>query len=142
MPSSLPRWTRTSASIGFLPCLHRPSPHIGRVGIHTFTFEACSRFTRVTACRFAAHPKWTSFPRASAGRSPYPTVQVATELNRQLLGRNFHPLAPYTLVAHQYVVSKEKDRSPILELLPFNFYLFKLITQHITQVHSSSINFL
>jgi hypothetical protein len=104
MPSSLPRWTRTSASIGFLPCLHRPSPHIGRVGIHTFTFEACSRFTRVTACRFAAHPKWTSFPRASAGRSPYPTVQVATELNRQLLGRNFHPLAPYTLVAHQYVV--------------------------------------
>jgi hypothetical protein len=74
MPSSLPRWTRTSASIGFLPCLHRPSPHIGRVGIHTFTFEACSRFTHVTACRFAAHPKWTFVPRASAGRSPYPTV--------------------------------------------------------------------
>jgi hypothetical protein len=39
----------------FLPCLLRPSPNIGRVGVHYFTFEACSRFTRVTACRFAAN---------------------------------------------------------------------------------------
>jgi hypothetical protein len=54
MPSSLPRWARTSASTGFLPCLQRPSPNIGRVGVHNFTFEACARFTRVTACRFAA----------------------------------------------------------------------------------------
>jgi len=40
--------------IGFFPVLLRPSPNIGRVGFHIFTFEACSRFTRVTACRFAA----------------------------------------------------------------------------------------
>gem|GEM_PF-4042220 len=40
--------------IGFFPVLLRPSPNIGRVGVHIFTFEACSRFTRVTACRFAA----------------------------------------------------------------------------------------
>ena len=57
MPSSLPRWTRTSASIGSFPVLLRPSPNIGRVGVHNFTFEACSRFTRVTACRFAANLK-------------------------------------------------------------------------------------
>ena len=54
MPSSLPRWTRSSASIGSFLVLLRPSPNIGRVGIHIFTFEACSRFTHVTACRFAA----------------------------------------------------------------------------------------
>jgi len=55
VPSSLPRWTRTSASIGFFLILLRPSPYLGRVGIHNFTFEACSRFTHVTACRFAAN---------------------------------------------------------------------------------------
>ena len=57
MPSSIPRWTRTSASIGSFLILLRPSPNIGRVGVHYFTFEACSRFTRVTACRFAANLK-------------------------------------------------------------------------------------
>ena len=46
----------------------------------------------------------TSVPRASAGRSPYPTVWVATGMNRQCPGRNFHPLASCALVAHQYVM--------------------------------------
>jgi hypothetical protein len=32
-----------------------PSPLSGRVGVHITTFEACSSFTRVTACR-VAHP--------------------------------------------------------------------------------------
>ena len=57
MPSSLPRWIRTSAHIGCFLVPHRPSPYLGRVGIHNFPFEACSRFTRVTACRFAAYLK-------------------------------------------------------------------------------------
>src|SRR6266851_2973695 len=35
----------------------RPSPVNRRVGIHDFTFEACSSFTRVTACRIARPPK-------------------------------------------------------------------------------------
>lgn len=34
-----------------------PSPVNRRVGIHDFTFEACSSFTRVTACRIACPPK-------------------------------------------------------------------------------------
>jgi len=46
----------------------------------------------------------TSVPRASAGRSPCPTVWVAAGMNRQFPGRIFHPLASWTLVAHQYVV--------------------------------------
>ena len=54
MPSSLPRWTRSSVSVGFFLALLRPSPNLGRVGVHNCTFEACSRFTHVTACRFAA----------------------------------------------------------------------------------------
>ena len=35
----------------------RPSPVNWRVGIHNFTFEACSGFTRVTACKLAARPQ-------------------------------------------------------------------------------------
>jgi hypothetical protein len=35
----------------------RPSPVNRRVGIHDFTFEACSSFTRVTACSIACPPK-------------------------------------------------------------------------------------
>src|SRR5207302_6415566 len=37
--------------------LVQPSPVNRRVGIHIFTFEACSSFTRVTACRIACPPK-------------------------------------------------------------------------------------
>ena len=54
MLSSLPRWIRVGACDGFFPTSLRPSPNLGRVGIHDFTFEACSRFTRVTACQVAA----------------------------------------------------------------------------------------
>jgi hypothetical protein len=105
VPSSLPRWIRSGASVGCFPVLRRPSPYIGRVGFHLFTFEAYSRFTHVTARRFAAHLQWTSVPEASAERSPCPSVRVATELYRQLLVRNFHPLALYTIVAHQHIVA-------------------------------------
>src|SRR5580704_10436353 len=35
----------------------RPSPVNRRVGVHDFTFEACSSFTRVTACKVACPPK-------------------------------------------------------------------------------------
>ena len=38
----------------------QPSPLSGRVGIHITTFEACSSFTRVTACR-VAHPPYVGF---------------------------------------------------------------------------------
>ena len=42
-------------SVSFL--FARPSPVNRRVGIHNFTFEACSSFTRVTACKIARPPK-------------------------------------------------------------------------------------
>ena len=64
VPSSFPRWTQTSAYVGYFPVLLWPSPYIGWVGVHNFPFEACSRFTHVTARRFAARPRWTSLPGA------------------------------------------------------------------------------
>ena len=41
----------------------RPSPVNGRVGIHNFTFEAFSSFTRVTACWVARPPKRRTLSR-------------------------------------------------------------------------------
>src|SRR6266700_5259092 len=38
----------------------QPSPFLRRVGVHTFTFEACSSFTRITACQ-VAHPPFVGF---------------------------------------------------------------------------------
>ena len=38
----------------------QPSPFLRRVGAHIFTFEACSSFTRVTAC-LVAHPPFVGF---------------------------------------------------------------------------------
>ena len=42
-----------------------------------------------------------------AGRSPYPAAWVATGMNRQFPGRDFHPLAICALVAHLCVVVVE-----------------------------------
>jgi hypothetical protein len=55
-------------SVSSLPV--QPSPFNRRVGVHDFTFEACSSFTHVAACLLAAHPRWTSVPRLRPGRLP------------------------------------------------------------------------
>ena len=56
MLRSLPRRIeQVRLSISSLSVL--PSPVNRRVGIHDFTFEACSSFTRVTACKIARPPK-------------------------------------------------------------------------------------
>src|SRR5262249_25316801 len=44
MPSPIPRWTGTGASVGCFPIPRGPSPFLRRVGVHHFTFEACSGF--------------------------------------------------------------------------------------------------
>ena len=48
----------------------RPSPLFGRVGIHTFTFQACSGFTRVTARRIARPPEAAFVAGLRPGRLP------------------------------------------------------------------------
>jgi hypothetical protein len=50
----------------------------------TFTFEACSGFTRVTACKVAARPTADSCPEASTRPVTRPDRSVATMSYRQL----------------------------------------------------------
>ena len=58
MPSSLPRWTTSSASIGFfLVCFGLPRILGGSASTTLLSRPACSRFTHITACRFAANLK-------------------------------------------------------------------------------------
>jgi hypothetical protein len=54
-----------------------PSPLFRRVGIHNFTFEACSGFTHVTACKVAQPPKVAFVTRLRP--DPFP-VRVACQL--------------------------------------------------------------
>jgi hypothetical protein len=66
VPCPLPRWTETGASVGCFPAPLGPSPLFRRVGVHDFTFEACSDFTHVTACRIAQPPNGGLCHEASA----------------------------------------------------------------------------
>src|SRR5580700_7567708 len=62
----------------FLPCPRGLPRFYRRVGIHDFTFEACSSFTRVTACKIACPPKGG---RLSRGFDPasYPTEPLGSD---------------------------------------------------------------
>ena len=78
MPCSIPPWTgsgaRWLASCAFprefLPCPCSPSPVPWRVGVHITTFEACSSFTRVTACKVAHLPYIGFIARLRPSRLP------------------------------------------------------------------------
>ena len=52
MPCPLPRRTEP-LQVSVASRLVRPSPYLRRVGVHDFTFEACSGLLRVTACQLA-----------------------------------------------------------------------------------------
>ena len=56
MPCHLPRWTEP-VLVSVTSRLVLPSPFPWRVGFHNFTFEACSSFTHITACRVLAHKR-------------------------------------------------------------------------------------
>jgi hypothetical protein len=69
MLRSLPRRIeQVHLSIASLSVL--PSPVNRRVGIHDFTFEACSSFTRVTAYQFARPPYVGFVTRLRSDQSP------------------------------------------------------------------------
>ena len=63
-----------------LPHRTRPSPFPSRVGVHDFTFEACSGFTHVTAHRIARPPKAAFVTRLRPAGSPQ---QAARQLPDQ-----------------------------------------------------------
>src|SRR3954471_15158804 len=71
-----PRWVHMSIASPST----RPSPLFRRVGIHTFTFEACSGFTHVTARWIAQPPKAAFVTRLRPDRLP---DQAARQLPKQ-----------------------------------------------------------
>jgi hypothetical protein len=75
-----------------LPHPARPSPNLRRVGIHDFTFEACSGFTLVTARWIAQPPKGGLCHEAPAQPVTQPSRSSATRSNRQLSGWILLPL--------------------------------------------------
>src|SRR5450755_704655 len=76
MLRSLPRWIeQVRLSISSLSML--PSPVNRRVGIHDFTFGACSSFTHVAACKIARPPKGGLLFRGS-GPASYPTKPLGS----------------------------------------------------------------
>ena len=100
MPCSLPRWTGAGASVGCFPIPRGPSPKFRRVGIHDFTFEACSSFTHVTACWIAQPPKGGLCHEASARPVARPSRSSATRVYRQLPAWILPPLVNRAVGAH------------------------------------------
>ena len=77
-----------------------PSPLSGRVGVHIVTFEACSSFTRVTACR-VAHPPYVGFiARLRPGQFPGSDARKLPSSTNNLLGWVLPPLVICAAEAH------------------------------------------
>ncbi len=98
VPCPLPRRTkRVLASI--TSPFARPSPLCRRVGVRTFTFEACSGFTRVTARRIARPPR-RSLSRGFGWAGCPTRPLVSYQSYRQLSGWNLPPLVIRAVGAH------------------------------------------
>ena len=77
-----------------------PSPLPRRVGVHITTFEACSSFTRVTACR-VAHPPYVGFiARLRPGRFPGSDARKLPSSTNNLLEWVLPPLVICAVEAH------------------------------------------
>jgi len=61
---------QNGASVGYFPVPLGPSPFHRRIGVHHFTFGACSGFTRVTACWIAQPPMAAFVTRLQSSRLP------------------------------------------------------------------------
>jgi hypothetical protein len=83
----------------------QPSPISGRVGIHIVTFEACSSFTRVTACTvapppyvgFITRPRPSRFPGSGARKLPSSTNNLLEWVLPPLVicAVEAHPISPH-----------------------------------------------
>ena len=88
MPCSLPRWTEP-VLVSVASRLVLPSPFPRRVGVHDFAFEACSSFTRVTACRVARPPYSGLCHEASTRPVTRPGRSLATMFTDNYMGGSF-----------------------------------------------------
>jgi hypothetical protein len=83
---------------------HQPSPNFEWVGSCIIVFEACSAFTRVTACRLARSPMRPSTPEASAALSPPPPLRLLPGGAIQFPGGSFSPAVDQHLfTAHRKI---------------------------------------
>jgi hypothetical protein len=67
----------------------RPSPSHRRVGVHDYTFEACSSFTRVTACKVARPPCVGFVTRLHRSQFPSCNARWLPDLTNICLGGSF-----------------------------------------------------
>jgi hypothetical protein len=78
---------RDPARVSSLPV--QLSPFLRRVSIHIFTFEACSSFTRVTACK-VAHPPLVGFiARLRSNRFPGSSARKLSSPTNNYLSGSF-----------------------------------------------------
>jgi hypothetical protein len=97
-----------------------PSPLSGRVGVHITTFEACSSFTRVTACR-VAHLPYVSFiarlaladfsARALASYQVQPTTSLGGSFPWVICAVEAHPISPFFTTGGSHTRGYAKMRS-------------------------------
>ena len=88
----------------------QPSPFVGRVGVHDITFEACSSFTRVTACT-VAHPPYVGFiARLRPGRFPGSDARKLPSSTNNLLGWFLPPLVICAVEAHPQTPPNDRYR--------------------------------
>jgi len=94
------RWALIARGMDYsnLPCTQRrrPSPNWGWVGDHIGRFEACSTFTRVTACRLAESPKRPVCLEGSDGFVTSTAAPIATGWSDPVAGWELHPLKTNT----------------------------------------------
>ena len=89
---------RVPARVSSLSVL--PSPLSGRVGVHITTFEACSSFTRVTACTVARPPYVGFIARLRPGRFPGSGARKLSSSTNNLLEWVLPPLVICAVEAH------------------------------------------
>src|SRR5215475_4278407 len=94
----------------------QPSPLSWRVGVHIVTFEACSSFTRVTACR-VAHPPYVGFiARLRLGRFPGSGARKLPSSTNNLLGWVLPPLVICAVEAHTISPLSRKLQRALISL--------------------------
>src|SRR5215471_7978315 len=88
----------------------RPSPLSWRVGVHITTFEACSSFTRVTACKVAHLPFVGFIARLPPSRLPGSGARKLPSSTNNLLGWGLPPLVTCAFEAHTTTPSHNRYR--------------------------------
>src|SRR4030095_1481401 len=112
-----------------------PSPLSWRVGVHITTFEACSSFTRVTACR-VAHPPYVGFiARLRPGQFPGSGARQLPSSTNNLLGWLLPPLVIGAVEARPITQYCDRQRMTTKERLA----LFLVVCRAVQHAHQRGV---